>query len=74
MNVLHNSDISAYNPSCDLKVYIVEAFDNIHSKYQELSDFLLEKIIINSLILMNICHITQYKNIFTSKICNSIFL
>uniref|UniRef100_U9TB68 Uncharacterized protein n=1 Tax=Rhizophagus irregularis (strain DAOM 181602 / DAOM 197198 / MUCL 43194) TaxID=747089 RepID=U9TB68_RHIID len=43
MNVLHNSDFSACNPGCDLKVYTIEASDNIHYKYQELSDFLFEK-------------------------------
>jgi signal transduction histidine kinase len=43
MNVLHNSEFPARNPGCDLKVYTVEASYDIHSKYQELSDFLLEK-------------------------------
>ncbi|PKC03990.1 hypothetical protein RhiirA5_422915 [Rhizophagus irregularis] len=43
MNVLHNSEFPARNPDCDLKVYTVEASYDIHSKYQELSDFLLEK-------------------------------
>ncbi len=43
MNIIYSSDISTRNPGCDLKVYTIEASDGIHSKYQELSDFLLEK-------------------------------
>ena len=43
MNTLHNSDFAARNPSCNSKVYTIEASDNIHSKYHELSDFLLER-------------------------------
>ena len=43
MNTLHNSDFAARNPSCNSKVYTIEASDNIHFKYHELSDFLLER-------------------------------
>jgi len=54
MNIIHSSNISICNPSCDLKVYTIEASDDIHSKYQELSDFLLEKDSYEFLILRNI--------------------
>src|SRR6266536_1432029 len=76
MNVLHNSDFSVRNPDCDSKVYAVEASDNIHFKIQisRTLIFCLKKIITNSLILKNIHHTMQYRNIITSKICNSIFL
>ncbi|RGB40612.1 hypothetical protein C1646_753192 [Rhizophagus diaphanus] len=43
MNTIHYSDISIRNPGCDLKVYTIEVSDSIHSKYEELSNFLLEK-------------------------------
>jgi len=43
MNIIHSSDVPTHNPGCDLKVYTIEASDSIHSKYQELSDFLFEK-------------------------------
>ncbi|CAG8760210.1 10491_t:CDS:1, partial [Rhizophagus irregularis] len=43
MNTIHNSNVSTHNPGCDLMVYTIEAFDSIHSKYEELSDFLFEK-------------------------------
>jgi hypothetical protein len=40
---IHNSNILTYNPSCNLTVYIIEASDSIHFKYEKLSDFLFEK-------------------------------
>ncbi|PKC10941.1 hypothetical protein RhiirA5_397792 [Rhizophagus irregularis] len=43
MNTIHNSNVSTHNPGCDLMVYTIEASDSIHSKYEELSDFLFEK-------------------------------
>ncbi|POG72960.1 hypothetical protein GLOIN_2v1773072 [Rhizophagus irregularis DAOM 181602=DAOM 197198] len=43
MNTIHYSDVSTRNPGCDLKVYTIEVSDSIHSKYEELSNFLLEK-------------------------------
>jgi hypothetical protein len=43
MKILHNSDSAARNPNCDSKVYTIEASNDIHSKYQELSNFLLER-------------------------------
>src|SRR5262249_37863689 len=73
MNVLHHSDFSARNPGCVSKVYTIEASDNIHSKYQELSNFLLEKDNYEFVILKSMHHMMQYRSIITLKICSLVF-
>ncbi|CAI2190404.1 12398_t:CDS:1, partial [Funneliformis geosporum] len=43
MNVCHNNSLVTQDLNQDLQVYTIEGSQEINTKYQKLSDFLLEK-------------------------------